>query len=226
VGDNYSGGPQGDVTCDSKEYTYTRDVVAPEGSCTDFTVDNTATVTPNDHAIPQTDDWSVAVDVQCPEGCTLTLGYWRTHNATFPGGAPLDGTWNLLPLAELSGFFTNTGAPPSYPLAGPNTPPFTWYSVFWTAPKGNAYYNLSQQYMAAKLNILNGADPTAVSSAITTAEGLFATYTPAAINSLKGNFSLRQQFISLAGTLGSYNEGTIGPGHCSEDGTSTLQIAQ
>ena len=226
VDDTYSGGPQDDKICASHTYNYTRPIIAPEGSCTDFTVDNTATVTPDDDA-PESDNVSIPVDVQCPEGCTLTLGYWKTHNFSFKGGAPLDATWDLLPLKELSGFFTNTGAPPSYPLAGPNAlPAFTWFNVFWTAPGGNAYYQLSQQYMAAKLNVLNGADPSAASAAITTAETLFSTLanTPAAIGALKGNSPLRKQFITAAGTLGAYNEGTIGPGHCTEDKTSLLTL--
>jgi hypothetical protein len=160
---------------------------------------------------------AVTTSFEVPEGCTLTLGYWKTHNESFTGGAPPDDNWlNITPNAELTGFFTTDGAN-SFPTTGPNAPPFTWFTVFWTSPGGNAYYQLAQQYMAAKLNILNGADPSAVSSAITSAEDLFDTYTPADIAGLKGNDPLRQQFITLAGTLGSYNEGLIGPGHCPEE---------
>jgi hypothetical protein len=68
--------------------------------------------------------------------------------------------------------------------------------------------------MAAQLSILDGADGTAVASALSDADGLFAAWTPAQIGALKGNNALRQQFNALAGTLGSYNEGDIGPGHC------------
>ena len=96
----------------------------------------------------------------------------------------------------------------------------TWYQVFWTAPAGNAYYNLAHQYMAAELNTLNGAAvPANVQTALNTATTLFNTYTPAEIAALKGKNgnALRAQFIELAGLLGSYNEGKIGPGHCDED---------
>ena len=93
----------------------------------------------------------------------------------------------------------------------------TWYQIFWTPPAGNAYYSLAHQYMAARLNILNGASaPSSVTAAITTATSLFATYTPAQIGALSGSDALRKQFVALAGTLGSYNEGLIGPGHCDE----------
>jgi len=136
-----------------------------------------------------------------PAGCTYTQGYWKTHSAYGPAG-PADGTWDLL-------------------ASGPDTPFFlsgqTWYEVFWTSPSGNAYYNLAHQYMAAKLNVLNGADPTDAASAIASAEALFGTYTPAQIGALKGNNSLRQQFLSLAGTLDYYNMGLIGPGHCDDE---------
>src|SRR5262249_28756964 len=108
---------------------------------------------------------------------------------------------------------------------GPDTTFFlsgqTWIQVFKTPVAGNQYYNLAHQYMAARLNILAGASaPSSVTSAITTATTLFSTYTPAQIGALSGSDALRKQFVSLAGTLGSYNQGQIGPGHCSEDSSS------
>jgi hypothetical protein len=143
-------------------------------------------------------------DVQQEEDdCTLTQGYWKTHSTYGPASKP-DATWNLLPGG-----------------AGPNTVFFlsgaSWYQVFWTAPAGNAYYNLADQYMAARLNILDGASaPASVSNAITAATALFNAYKPAQIAALKGSDALRKQFVELAGILGSYNEGLIGPGHCDE----------
>jgi len=220
VDDTFSGGPQDTNICASQTFEYVRAVLAPAGVCTDFTVDNTATVTPSTDP-PESDNVSIPVDVQCPEGCTLTLGYWKTHNLLFPGGAPLDDTWDIIGGPSI-GFFTTSA---SYPVVGPNTPPFSWFTVFWTAPKGNAYYNLAHQYMAAKLNILNNASaPTAVTDAIAAAEALFVAWTPAQIGALKGNDALRAQFITNAGILGSYNEGAIGPGHCTEDQISLLSL--
>ena len=97
----------------------------------------------------------------------------------------------------------------------------TWYTVFWTAPKGgNAWYILAHQYMAAMLNILNDASTTpAVDDAIADAEALFAIYdSQAEIDSLKGKAgnAIRAQFLEAAGILGSFNEGLVGPGHCDE----------
>ena len=130
-------------------------------------------------------------------GCTLTPGYWKTHSEFGP--APYDDTWAQLPNGASTIFF----------LSGK-----TYYEVLWTSPAGNAYYNLSFHYIAAGLNFMNGADPSAAQAAYDAATILFNTYTPAQIAVLRGSDPLRQQFISLAGILGQYNEGYIGPGHC------------
>jgi hypothetical protein len=168
--------------------------------CGTHTVSNTATVrdgTDLAHATAV-----VTIDVPCPgHGCTLTQGYWKTHSKYGP--APSDATWNLvLPSGPDTTFF----------LSGQS-----WIQVFGTAPGGNAYYILAVQFMAAKLNMLNGASSTsAVDAALAWATTFFNTYTPAQIGALKGNDPLRQTAISNASTLESYNTGAIGPGHCSE----------
>src|ERR671911_475978 len=75
--------------------------------------------------------------------------------------------WNLVP--------GGAGADTVFFLSGAS-----WYQVFWTAPAGNAYYNLAHQYMAARLNVLDGASaPSSVTDAIASATTLFQTYTPA-----------------------------------------------
>ena len=187
---------------ESATFTYSRDITAT--SCGSFDVVNTVEVLDGDPLHPfATDTNTIHVIVHCAGGCTLTQGYWKTHSSYGPASKP-DATWNLLPGG-----------------LGPNTVFFlsgaTWYTVFWTPPAGNAYYSLAHQYMAARLNILNGASaPSSVTAAITTATSLFATYTPAQIGALSGSDALRKQFVALAGTLGSYNEGLIGPGHCDE----------
>jgi len=73
------------------------------------------------------------------DGCTLTPGYWKTHSAYGP--APYDPTWALI--GEDTPFF----------LSG-----ISYYEALWTEPKGgNAYYILAPAYIAARLNVLNGA---------------------------------------------------------------------
>ncbi len=183
---------------------------------------NTASFVTDDTAATGNKTVTVNVTVNCPQGggCTLTQGYWKTHNASFSGGASkhADDTWNKLPGHELAGFFTTAS---SYPAPGPNNfPTFNWFNVFWTTPAGgNAYYQLAHQYEAAKLNVLNGAGtPAAVAAAITHAESLLSnlTNTPSYIGGLKNNNLLRNDFITTAGILGNYNEGNAGVPHCSE----------
>lgn len=185
-----------------KTFTYKR-TFGPfsADACGEHDFPNTASFTTNDTATTGASSWNVHVTVPCPTGCTLTQGYWKTHSVYGPA-KPADPTWGLLPGG-----------------LGPNTPFFisgqTWYQVFWTNPKGgSAYYILAHQYMAAKLNILAGVASTSqVDAAIAWSETFFTTYTPTS-NLSK---TVRQQAIATAGVLGSYNEGLIGPGHCSED---------
>ncbi len=140
---------------ESATFTYSRDITA--SSCDSFDVVNTVDAVDGDPLHPfATDTNTIHVVVHCDGGCTLTQGYWKTHSTYGPASKP-DATWNLLPGG-----------------AGPNTVFFlsgaSWYQVFWTAPAGNAYYNLADQYMAARLNILDGASaPASVSDAITAA---------------------------------------------------------
>lgn len=169
--------------------------------CGENTHTNIADFVTHDTDATGSDEWTVNANVSCNLGCTLTQGYWKTHSQEGP--APYDDAWqNIGPLEEDTAFF----------LSGMN-----WYQVFWTPPAGNAYYNLAHQYMAAKLNVLNGADaPAEVTAALASAESLFNTYTPAQVAALKANNATRKLFISLASTLDQYNNGLIGPGHCSE----------
>ncbi len=139
--------------------------------------------------------WTIAVEVPCTSsGCTLTQGYWKTHSRKGP--APYDARWeNLDALEEATPFF----------LSGK-----TWYEVFSTPVKGNAYYNLAHQYMAAKLNVLAGASASALGNALTTSEAFFAVSTP----STPLTASQRAALLGLATLLDQFNNGEIGPGHC------------
>jgi hypothetical protein len=102
--------------------------------------------------------------------------------------------------------------------SGANTPFFlsdqTYYEVINAPVSNNAYYILAQQYIAAELNFLQGADPSDAQAAFDAATALFNTYVPADIAGLKKSNSLRSQFVDLAYTLEQYNTGMIGPGYC------------
>ena len=174
--------------------------VGPYEDCGNYTAVNTASFVTNDTSTTGSDNWTVSVYVPCTSGCTLTPGYWKTHSEYGP--APYDDAWSQL----------GNGADTPFFLSGQ-----TYYEVLWNGSGGgNAYYILAKAYIAAELNFLNGADPTAAQTAFDEATALFQTYTPDEVAALKGRSSTRQMFISLTETLDNYNNGYIGPGHCSE----------
>ncbi len=101
----------------------------------------------------------------------------------------------------------------------------SWFEVFWTAPAGNAYYNLAHQWMAAYLNTLNEASvPTEVQAALDAAGTWFddPAHAPNYAATLKGK---EAKFLrEWASTLDQYNNGLIGPGHCDEDAGSLVGL--
>ena len=144
---------------------------------------NIASFTTNDTGTTGSSSWTVDINVPCAGGCSLTPGYWKTHSEFGP--APYDDTWAQLP----------NGASTPFYLSGK-----TYYQVLWTAPQGNAYYILAHAFIAAKLNGLNGADTSAISSQLDWAEAFFAaenTYYPA------------QQSRAFRGSNQSYHIGSI-----------------
>jgi hypothetical protein len=182
----------------SETFNYT--VHVSYATCGPHTLDNTAIVM--DSVELARSSHSVNINVPCASGCTLTQGYWKTHSKYGP--APSDPAWNNV---------TPSGPDTTFFLSGQ-----TWYQVFKTsAATGNAYYILAYQYMAARLNILDGASSTAaVNAALAWATTFFSTYTPAQIGALSSDSALRATAISTASTLNSYNTGATGPGHCDE----------
>jgi hypothetical protein len=115
-------------------------------------------------------------------GCTLTQGYWKNHTGNWAGVA----------------FTPNT----SFYSSGKS-----YIQVMNTPARGDAYYILAYQFIAALLNGGAGASTTAaVDAAITGATGYYSgNSTPS-----------RAQLIAWASTLESYNSGGIGPGHCDD----------
>ena len=132
--------------------------------------------------------WSVEVVSAC--GCTLTQGYWKTH--TGEGGAEFDEGW--LEIGELG---------PDEEFAGSG---LTWLQVFNTAPKGDAWYQLAHQWMAARLNILQYAPDSSVEDIMD------AGYDWLVANA--GTVSKDKTARMWATVLTGYNEGLLGPEHC------------
>jgi hypothetical protein len=186
-----------------KTFNYSRSV-GPYSTCGDYTVDNTASFETNDNKEKGSSTWTIKVNVPCAGGCTLTQGYWKTHSEKGP--APYDDTWAKLANGANTPFF----------LSGKS-----YYEVLWTPPAGNPYYTLAHQYIAAELNILNGADGSAVSSQMTAAKTLFMSNTPTQVAT--GGKTVQNKFKALVGPLDNYNNGVTGPGHCSENSAVSAQ---
>src|ERR1041385_3078022 len=133
-------------------------------------------------------------------GCTFTQGYWGSKpGVVWP--SPFDRT----------ALFFNSG--------------LTWQQIMDTSDAGgNAYINLAHQYIAAVLNVANGAcDPDSVAQLITLAQGFFTGFAVGsdfcASGGPPGTTTCGLQ-VTWAGILADYNQGTgsftSNPGHCSE----------
>jgi hypothetical protein len=214
-------------------YTHTIDV-GPFEVCGEFPFTNTAHIVTvddvNDTGENHSASYLVVITVPCPEGCTLTPGYWKTHNVEFWGGAPEDDNWYLI---DPDGDGLYEGPYEDFFDTG-----MTWFDVFWTNPAGRPYYQLSFQYMAAVLNKASieaegGTIPSGVQDAIDDAAALLDEYDGSEAGKspdLKGKDAkaIRAEFVTLAGILGSFNEGTYpgGPEHCDDDGSSLRTSGQ
>ncbi len=191
-----TGAPNGAVLTASGQSTYS--VVVKATACGQTaTMSNTASLVEKDSGTVRDASANVSVTAAaCGVGCTLTQGYWKTHSAAGP--APYDDGWKNVGPAEHNTPFYSSGQ--------------TWLKVFQTPPQGNAYYNLAHQYMAAKLNVLNGASATAeVNSALAQAEAIFSRTTGTTLSKADADLAKK-----LAPQLDGYNNGFVGPGHCSE----------
>jgi len=164
--------------------------------CGPYTFGNTATFLAGSGADGSASA-TVNIDVPCEIGCTLTPGYWKTHSSYGP--APYDDTWAMIPGGADAIFF----------LSGK-----TYHQVLWTPPQGNVYYILAHAYIAAQLNRLNGASFQAAATAFNQATSILQSATPASLAGVKG--MNKNVIVGLAATLDGYNNGLIGPGHCSE----------
>lgn len=139
------------------------------------------------------------LDCGSEEGCTLTQGYWKTHTplvcATDPD-SPLCIEW---PVDSL------TLGTVSYDVE-------ELVSVLNTPAAGNGLIALAHQLIAAKLNVANGADGSAVATAMADADTLIGGLVIPPVGS---GYLAPSDTSALIAALSSYNEGATGPGHCS-----------
>ena len=170
-----------------------------------FDLVNTAWATLEDETVIDA-SWTIAVTMDCPVGCTLSQGYWKTHSPHGPAPEDETGAWGEEGY-DPDDYFYYSGE--------------SWYDLFWTAPRGNAYILLAKQYMAARLNIAAGADYGDVEDALGEAKAFFynAEHTLDYVAGLRGNNPVRANLLALAEVLDDYNNGIIGPGKCINGGS-------
>ncbi|HET6347502.1 MAG TPA: hypothetical protein VFH88_00310 [Candidatus Krumholzibacteria bacterium] len=119
------------------------------------------------------------------DNCTYTQGYWKNHPNAWPVSSLMLG----------SVLYSKTDL----------------LSILNTSVEGNGLVSLAHQLIAAKLNIAQGADPTAVSAAIAAADALIGSLVVPPIGSGYLDPSITSM---LTQTLDDYNNGITGPGHC------------
>jgi hypothetical protein len=117
--------------------------------------------------------------------CTYTQGYWRNHPDAWPVTSLTIGTVSYQ-AAELMAVLDNPA-------------------------RGNGLVMLAHQLIAAKLNIANGADPSAVQQTITDADNMIGGLV---VPPIGNGYLAPDETGNLTETVTEYNEGTIGPGHC------------
>jgi hypothetical protein len=129
-----------------------------------------------------------------PGGCTLTQGYWKTHCPDAACAAAVV----PYPVSSLS---LGTVAYTDLQLV----------SILKTPASGNGLIILAHQLIAAKLNIANGADGSAIAADIAAADALIGSLVVPPV----GSGSLSAGATSgLVTSLNNYNTGLTGPGHC------------
>jgi hypothetical protein len=205
-------GPLGTVCAADapKTFTYTT-TIGPFGTdqCGEHTVDNTASYRTNDSGATGSASAAVKVTVVCEppkDGCTRTIGYWKTH-AGF--GPQADVVTPLLPLrlgtaggAKSLNVTTAARAVSLLQMEGSNG----------VKAASNGINKLYAQLLGAKLNGAADADTAGVDATIAAADAFLATNDSLSWKSL----SKAQQAIVNAwmGTLDSYNNGNEGTDHC------------
>lgn len=137
----------------------------------------------------------------CPSGCTLTIGFWKTH-AGFTGRnpdevTPLLSVWLGTPVGKAVNVTTAGQAVGLLSMSG---------------DASNGINKLYAQLLAAKFNMLRGASGATIATTVAASDaflnlknsGDWSTLTKTQKNQVNGWMS----------TLDAYNNGLIGPAHC------------
>ncbi len=117
--------------------------------------------------------------------CTYTQGFWKNHFEVWPVTSLTLGTVNYT-AAELLAIFNQPAG-------------------------GNKLIILAHQLIAAKLNLANGADPSAAAATIAAADAIIGALV---VPPIGGDNLPNSPAVGYANLLDDFNNGLIGPGHC------------
>lgn len=140
---------------------------------------------------------------KCATGCTLTIGYWKTH-AGFTGNNP-DRVTQYLPI-----WLGQEYVGKSVEVA--NREKAVTVLSMELGTSSNGITKLYAQLLGAKLNMARGASSEDIVKTVQSSDAFLANYNWldwAALS--KAN---RSKVISWMSLLDGYNNGLIGPGHC------------
>jgi len=141
------------------------------------------------------------------QGCTYTQRYWKTHG---PAGCATGNNTN-----QWFDKITDPANPVQITGLTLGTVSYTdlqLCSILNTPAGGNGLISPAHQLIAAKLNIANGADATAIQSSINAADALIGNLVIPPVGS---GFLAQSATSTLVTALTNYNEGANDPGHCS-----------
>ncbi|PKK84781.1 MAG: hypothetical protein CVT49_01105 [candidate division Zixibacteria bacterium HGW-Zixibacteria-1] len=149
--------------------------------------------------------WDAGIWVPVQEGCTLTIGYWKTHAGFGPQD---DMVTQFLPI-----WLGTAGGTKSLQVTNAAMA-VAVLEMKTYGTNNNGITKLYAQLLGAKLNIANGADYDDVAATMAAADAFLATHDWTSWETLsRANKNLVGSWQS---TLDNYNNGLIGPGHCNE----------
>ncbi|UCD62711.1 MAG: hypothetical protein JSW34_08060 [Candidatus Zixiibacteriota bacterium] len=141
------------------------------------------------------------------DGCTRTIGFWKNHAGLGPQDdlisqyLPL---WLGRDVSDMVGSIAVKSAPLASALLGMEK---------WEGPS-NGIIKLYAQLLAAKLNILEGADDSDIADVIDDADDFLTYHGWWDWDGLGAED--RQVVLDWHSQLDMYNSGVIGPGHCED----------
>ncbi len=159
--------------------------------------------------------WDAGIYMPPSEGCSHTIGYWKTH-AGIGSGNQGDEVSQYLPI------WLGTAAGAKSRLVNTAQLAVNYLSMNVYGTSSNGITKLYGQLLGAKLSIADGAADGDIAATIAAADAFLALYDYTNWTGLTA--AQKTMVIGWKDLLDQYNNGLIGPGHCDE-GTSTMPVA-